>query len=104
MSRETANCTRPGTVTPAYFFRSEAVSGQAAIPENIANQPFVMGKGPWCMRSAKPPTPAMKVQTQATIRATTRPSVGKIDFRMFSYRLSNTVAELVIYATGVGTV
>jgi hypothetical protein len=86
MSRESANCTDTGTVTPAYFFTSEAVSGQAAIPENIANQPFVMGKGPWCMRSAKPPTPAIRVHTQATVRATTRPSVGKIDFRIFSLR------------------
>jgi hypothetical protein len=75
-------------VTPAYFFRSEAISGQAAIPESIANQPFVMGKGPRCMRRAKPPTPAMNVHIQATVRATTRPSSSKIDFRIFSLRLS----------------
>jgi hypothetical protein len=34
----------------------------------------------------------MKAHTQATVRATTRPSVGKIDFRIFSRRFSQRVA------------
>lgn len=34
------------------------MSGHAAAPEKNANQPFVIGSGPSCMRRTKPPTPA----------------------------------------------
>jgi len=35
-----------GTTRPVNFFNSTADSGQAARPENMANQPFVIGHGP----------------------------------------------------------
>jgi len=48
ISKATASCMALPTRMPACRFRRFAVSGQAATPENIANQPFVMGSGPWC--------------------------------------------------------
>lgn len=64
-----------GNLTPPCFFKSVAVSGHAAMPENSANQPFVIGKGPWCTRSARPPMPASNAQAHATVDAITRPTL-----------------------------
>jgi hypothetical protein len=45
------------------------------MPENIANQPFVIGNGPSRMRSDKPPTPASSAQAHATNHATAKPNI-----------------------------
>ena len=70
ISSAAKNCTCAETATPPYLFSSNARRGQAAIPENIANYPLVIGKGPWCMRRANPPIPATKNHAHALIRAT----------------------------------
>ena len=70
ISSAAKNCTCAETATPLYLFSSNAKRGQAAIPENIANHPFVIGQGPWCMRRATPPIPATKNHAHALIRAT----------------------------------
>jgi len=41
------------------------------MPENIANQPFVIGKGPWFTRRANPPIPATKNHAHPPIHAAT---------------------------------
>ena len=55
----------------AYRFKSHPVSGHEAAPDNNANQPLVMGKGPWCMRRTNPPTPARSAQAHPTMWAMT---------------------------------
>lgn len=55
---------------PAYFFSDQATNGQAARPENSANQPFVGGHGPLVTRSHRPLTPAMNVQSQPAAQPT----------------------------------
>src|SRR5262249_14633465 len=69
------NCSLPVTVRPAPFFSTMGVSGQAAKPENIATHPFVMGHGPWCTSSTRPPTPASPVHPHATIQTNSRANV-----------------------------
>ena len=71
MSSAARNCTCAETPTPLYLFSSHARRGHAAMPENIANQPFVIGKGPWCTRRANPPIPATKNQAHPPIHAAT---------------------------------
>ena len=65
----------PETAIPAYLFKSHAVSGQAAIPDNSANQPFVSGSGPFVHKSHNPPPPATIVQAQAAIQPSLMPSL-----------------------------
>ena len=52
---------------PAYLLNNHAVSGQAEMPENNANHPFVSGQGPRIKRSPKPPPPATIAHAQAAI-------------------------------------
>ena len=61
------NLTRPETATPANRLSNHAVSGQAEIPDSIANQPFVIGSGPFSRSSRNPPPPATIAQAQAPI-------------------------------------
>jgi hypothetical protein len=61
--------TRPESLIPTHFCANVAVSGQAAMPENKANQPFVKGSGPLVRRSNKPPPPATIAHTQAATQA-----------------------------------
>jgi hypothetical protein len=61
--------TRPEILIPTHFCDNLAVAGQAAIPENKANQPFVKGSGPLVMRSIKPPPPATVAHIQAAAQA-----------------------------------
>jgi hypothetical protein len=61
MRHAMAKRAQPERVIPAYFFKSDAVSGHAEMPENRANQPLVSGSGPSVIRSPKPPPPAMIV-------------------------------------------
>lgn len=58
---------RPESVTLRYFLLAHAVTGQAARPENIANQPWVGGHGPVVMISPNPPHPARRNQNQAAV-------------------------------------
>src|SRR5438552_5947871 len=60
------------TSTRSALRRSAGSSGQAAIPENIANQPFVSGQGPSRSRRRSPPPPASSVQPHAATTATVR--------------------------------
>jgi hypothetical protein len=53
---------------PKYLRANIAVRGQAATPENRANQPFVRGSGPRVRRSTKPPPPATSAHTQAATK------------------------------------
>src|SRR5215813_8197136 len=61
--------TRPESLMPTHFCDNVAVSGQATMPENKANQPFVRGSGPLVRRSNKPPPPATIAHTQAATQA-----------------------------------
>jgi hypothetical protein len=45
MSSAMASWMLRGTLIFAYRFSSQALKGQAAMPEDIANQPFVIGHG-----------------------------------------------------------
>ena len=58
----------------AYFFSTHAVPGHQAMPENMANHPFVIGSGPSWIKRIKPPTPAIKNQTQANTWTISRPA------------------------------
>jgi len=58
---------RPEGEKPDSFLRSNAVSGQAQIPDSSANQPLVMGSGPFSIRSRRPPPPAKADQSHAAI-------------------------------------
>jgi len=62
-----ASRTCPETATPEYFFRSQAVAGQAEMPESSAYQPLVSGHGPFVQSSHRPPPAAAMVHVQATI-------------------------------------
>ena len=64
---------QPESVMFEYFLKSQAVSGHAEIAENSANQPFVIGSGPWVITRPKPPMPAMTVQAQAANHPNIRP-------------------------------
>jgi hypothetical protein len=59
---------RPETAMPKYCFKTDAVKGQAATPDNSANQPFVSGHCPFVQSSTKPPPPATIVQAHAAIQ------------------------------------
>jgi hypothetical protein len=61
--------TRPESLIPTHFSDKVDVSGQAAMPENKANQPFVKGRGPLVGRSSKTPPPATIAHTQAATQA-----------------------------------
>jgi hypothetical protein len=50
------------------------------MPENIANQPFVIGKGPCCTRRANPPIPATKNHAHPAIHAATIVTVRRYMF------------------------
>ena len=65
---------QPENLTFSYLFKSHAVSGHAAMPENKANQPLVGGQGPYVMMSPRPPPPATMVHAQATKQPDVRPS------------------------------
>ena len=71
MTSAARSCACAEIMTPLYFFSSQARRGHAAIPENSANQPFVIGQGPWYMRRASPPIPATKNQAHPPIHAVT---------------------------------
>ena len=59
--------TGPERATPRYFLLAHAVTGQAARPENIANQPWVGGHGPVVMMRPSPPHPARMNHAQAAM-------------------------------------
>lgn len=61
--------TRPVSRMPRCFCDIVAVNGQAEMPDNKANQPFVRGSGPLVSRSSKPPPPATIAHTQAATQA-----------------------------------
>lgn len=68
---------RPDSVIPKNLRMDDAVSGQAAIPEKNANQPFVGGHGPNRMRSINPPAPAKAVQPHAAASKSTFESAAR---------------------------
>jgi hypothetical protein len=62
------NRARPESDMPNARFASCAVSGQAAIPEQKANHPFVNGQGPFSMSNITPPPPARTAHAQARMK------------------------------------
>ena len=76
--------TRPETVMPAHFFKSHAVSGHAASPDNSANQPFVSGSGPFVHKSHNPPPPATIAHAQAAIQPSLAPNLPTVTEFCFS--------------------
>ena len=68
-ARAVDNRIQPEIVTPPNLLIKVAVSGQAEMPENIANHPFVSGRGPFSRRRRNPPPPAANAQAQAAVDA-----------------------------------
>ena len=66
------------------------------MPENIANQPFVMGHGPSCTSNIRPPTPASPAHPQARIQTTISPSL-----RNYSSRSATTGSTRVARRAGM---
>ena len=70
---------------PAYFFKNQAVTGQAATPESSANQPLVSGHRPFVQRSHKPPPAATIVHAQAAIQPSAAPNVVRLMVFCFTF-------------------
>jgi hypothetical protein len=68
-ARAADNRIQPEVVTPANLLITVPVRGQAEMPENIANHPFVIGRGPFSRRRSNPPPPAATAQVQAAVQA-----------------------------------
>ena len=70
MTAATANCSQPAILIFAYFF-NECQDGQAARPENRANQPFCREREvAFVHRSQRPPPPATPLHAQPAIQDT----------------------------------